>query len=70
MQIQRILLTVVVVLTCDECLFGQDNTKIRFVRPFAKAFAEAKEKNRMIFLKPIYGGLDAEGAEDYRCGRW
>ncbi len=47
-----------------------DLLKIDFTLPFSKALAKAKAENRMIFLKPIYGGMDAEGYRDYRCGSW
>jgi len=49
---------------------GGDNRKIEFVRPFEKALARAKAENRLVFLKPVYGGVDAEGERDYRCGSW
>ncbi len=47
-----------------------DLLKIDFTLPFSKALAKAKAENRMLFLKPIYGGMDAEGYRDYRCGSW
>ncbi len=49
---------------------GGDLLKIDFTLPFSKALAKAKAENRMIFLKPIYGGMNAEGYRDYRCGSW
>ena len=51
-------------------LDGGDPRHIDFVRPFAKALEKAKAERRLIFLKPIYGGVDAAGARDYRCGNW
>ncbi len=51
-------------------LDGGDPRHIEFVRPFAKALEKAKAERRLIFLKPIYGGVDAAGARDYRCGSW
>ena len=49
---------------------GGDLLKIDFTLPFSKALAKAKAENRMLFLKPIYGGMNAEGYRDYRCGSW
>ena len=54
-------------------LFGedaQDVLKVSFVNPYTKAQTLAKEKNRLFFVKPVYGGLNKEGAADYRCGTW
>ena len=47
-----------------------DQRKVPFVLPFKAAFAKAKAENRLLFIKPIYGGLDQAGADDYRCGSW
>jgi len=47
-----------------------DVRSIRFVLPFEKALATAKREKRLIFLKPIYGGVDQLGAKEYRCGNW
>ena len=47
-----------------------ENRKIDFILPFEKALAKAKKEKRLLFLKPIYGGVDKEGAKDYRCGSW
>ena len=49
---------------------GGDPRKIDFVLPWAKAVEQAKADERLIFLKPIYGGVDEDGARDYRCGSW
>ena len=48
---------------------GGDPRHIEFI-PFEEVFDRAREENRLVFLKPIYGGVDAEGAADYRCGSW
>jgi len=47
-----------------------DTRKIDFVLPFEKALQKAREEKRLLFVKPIYGGVDQQGAEDYRCGSW
>ena len=47
-----------------------DVRSIEFVLPFKKALAIAKKEKRLIFLKPIYGGVDQLGAKEYRCGNW
>ena len=47
-----------------------DTNKIRFTLPFKRALAKAKKENRLLFVKPIFGGVDEEGAKDYRCGSW
>lgn len=47
-----------------------DPRHIKFTLPFEKALAKAKAENRLLFLKPIYGGVNEEGARDYRCGSW
>ena len=44
--------------------------RIHFTLPFKKAMAKAKAENRLLFLKPIYGGVDEIGARDYRAGNW
>lgn len=49
---------------------GGDARRITFEPTFADALAKAKREKRLLFLKPIYGGVDAEGAKDYRCGSW
>ena len=46
-----------------------DTRCIEFL-PFDKALAKAKAEKRLLFLKPIYGGVDEDGARDYRCGSW
>ena len=46
-----------------------DTRRIEFL-PFDEALAKAKAEKRLLFLKPIYGGVDEEGARDYRCGSW
>ena len=47
-----------------------DTRRVDFVLPFEAALAKAKAENRMLFIKPIYGGVDPDGAKDYRCGSW
>ncbi len=47
-----------------------DSRRIDFVRPFPVAQKQAQAENRLLFVKPIYGGVDQLGAADYRCGRW
>jgi len=47
-----------------------DARRVPFVLPFSEARARAQESKRLLFLKPIYGGVDARGAADYRCGSW
>ena len=49
---------------------GGDPQRIHFTLPFKKAMAKAKAENRLLFLKPIYGGVDEIGARDYRAGNW
>ena len=49
---------------------GGDPRRINFTLPLKKAMAKAKAENRMLFLKPIYGGVDEIGARDYRAGNW
>ncbi len=49
---------------------GGDPRRIHFTLPFKKAMAKAKAENRMVFLSPIYGGMDKIGARDYRAGNW
>ena len=47
-----------------------DPRRINFTLPFKKAMAKAKAENRLLFLNPIYGGVDKIGARDYRAGNW
>ena len=54
----------------DVARAGGDDRHIQFTLPYADAVAKAKAENRLLFLKPIYGGVDAAGAKDYRCGSW
>ena len=49
---------------------GGDPRLVEFVVPFERALEIAKEENRLLFLKPIYGGVDEAGYRDYRCGSW
>ena len=49
---------------------AQDTARIEFTLPFDKALAKAKAENKLIFLKPVYGGVDAVGAKDYCSGSW
>ena len=47
-----------------------DSRRVHFTLPYKKALARSQAANRVLFLKPIYGGVDSEGAKDYRCGSW
>jgi len=47
-----------------------DSLHVNFTLPFEKALKKAKQESRLLFLKPIYGGVDQAGANDYRCGSW
>ena len=47
-----------------------DTRRIEFMLPFERALEIASDENRLIFLKPIYGGVDEAGYADYRCGSW
>jgi len=49
---------------------GGDSRRIRFVLPVKTARAQAKQQRRLLFVKPIYGGVDRAGYKDYRCGSW
>ena len=56
--------------TAAEVANEGDLRSIKFVLPFEKALETAKREKRLIFLKPIYGGVDQLGAKEYRCGDW
>ena len=43
---------------------------VEFTLPFDVAIEKARSERRLLFLKPIYGGVDEAGAADYRLGRW
>lgn len=43
---------------------------VHFVRPVTAAVERAKAERRLLFLKPVYGGMDAEGATNYCRGQW
>ena len=47
-----------------------DPTKVDFILPFKEAHKKVKKKKRLFFVKPVLGGVDEEGALDYRCGTW
>ena len=47
-----------------------DHRHVTFERDLDRVFVRAKEENKLVFFKPIYGGVDAEGAKDYREGCW
>lgn len=49
---------------------GGDPEVVRFVRPVATAVARAKAERRLLFVKPVYGGMDADGADSYCHGQW
>ena len=54
----------------DETKNQGDVRSIRFTLPFDEALKRAKADQRLILLKPIYGGVDQLGERDYRCGSW
>ena len=47
-----------------------DSRHVSFELPFEQALEHSRSENRMLFLKPVYGGMDRAGAEDYREGQW
>ncbi len=47
-----------------------DPRKIDFTLPARDAFDQAVAENRLLFIKPIYGGVDQAGYADYRAGSW
>ena len=47
-----------------------DPRKIEFTLPAQSAFDKAVQQNRLLFIKPIYGGVDQAGYADYRAGSW
>ncbi len=49
---------------------GGDERVVQFVVPVAKAREVAAQERRLIFLKPVYGGMDADGAMSYCWGTW
>ena len=49
---------------------AQDRRRVDFTLPFEKALAKAKAEKKLLFLKPIYGGVDEIGAKDYCRGSW
>jgi len=46
-----------------------DTRQVEFVLPVQKA-AEQATALKLLFLKPIYGGVSQEGYRDYRAGSW
>ena len=69
-----LLVAPLLVLACTELVAPEaaagDPRHVAFVQPFEQALARSRSENRMLFLKPVYGGMDREGAEDYRTGQW
>jgi hypothetical protein len=49
---------------------GGDQRIVRFDRPVAAALERAKHEQRLVFLKPVYGGVDQLGARSYCEGTW
>ena len=49
---------------------GGDPARANFTLDFEQALATAKAENKLLLIKPIYGGVDALGRKDYRCGSW
>ena len=49
---------------------GGDPTVVDFLRPVAAARARAEREHRLLFLKPVYGGMDEAGAQSYCRGSW
>ena len=49
---------------------GGDPAKADFTLDFEEALAKAEAENKLLLIKPIYGGVDALGKKDYRCGSW
>ena len=47
-----------------------DPRHIEFTLPADAAFKLARDENRLLFLKPIYGGVNQTGYADYRAGSW
>jgi len=47
-----------------------DTRRVEFVLPFERALEIAKEENRLLFVKPILGGVSEAGYRDCRCGSW
>lgn len=58
----------------DETVNGKlnagDGLRVNFTLPFKDALAKAKNEKKLLFLKPIFGGMDKAAATDYRCGLW
>ena len=51
-------------------VIAQDTARIQFTLPFEQALAKAKADKKLLFMKPIYGGVDEIGAKDYCRGSW
>ncbi len=49
---------------------AEDKSRVEFTLPFEKALVKAQAEGKLLFIKPIYGGVDALGAKDYCRGRW
>ena len=47
-----------------------DTRHVVFERDLDKVFSQAKAEKKLVFFKPVFGGVDAEGAKDYREGCW
>jgi len=51
-------------------LSAGETGEVAFTLPFSAARAKALREGKLLFLKPIYGGVDRAGALDYREGSW
>ena len=49
---------------------GGDPRAVEFVLPVSRALEQARHENRLLFIKPVYGGMDREGALNYCRGTW
>lgn len=47
-----------------------DHRHVQFERDLDRVFKKAKSEHKLVFFKPVYGGVDAEGAKDYHEGCW
>ena len=49
---------------------GGDDRVVRFEHPVTAALERAQKERRLLFLKPVYGGVDELGARSYCEGTW
>ena len=57
-------------LLATSLLTPQEPTQLTRVLPFREALHTAKAEHRLVFLKPVYGGIDEAGASNYCAGTW